>query len=61
MPVLGLFRYGEMISRPYAGCHDPNSGVMTLSAANPVSLSLGAAAGCEAARQGRSALLNCGG
>jgi hypothetical protein len=23
-----------MISRPYAGCHDPNSGVMTLSAVN---------------------------
>jgi hypothetical protein len=30
-----------MISRPYAGCHDPNSGV-TPSAANPVSFSISA-------------------
>jgi len=50
-----------MISRPYAGCHDPNSGVMTLSAVNSVSSSMSATADYEAARQGRSALLNCGG
>jgi hypothetical protein len=53
MPVLGLFVMGKMISRPYAGRRDPNSGVTAPGGVNPGRL--------HAARQGRSALLNCGG